>query len=170
MQTSLRHAHERADQLQRQVHAITADRDSLVAAVATLETALADAKQHAADARADDASGHAIAKRAQSELDVTRRRVTALECEKGEMQRDRVDMQSTLQDVKERERRSSEELQKAGKAMLMAQARSSSASAGRWSCLSTCARKRWDTRDRCCCADSCRFTHFLASGMCARRL
>jgi chromosome segregation ATPase len=121
LQVSLRHANERTEQLQRQLTAVSADRDALAAAVAALEAALAESKQTAAEERAADSSAQAVARRAEQELAVLRRRTSALEDEAAASNKARAEAAETARAGQEQEVRWREELHKAGKAMLMAQ-------------------------------------------------
>ena len=123
LQVSLRHANERAEQLQRQLTAVTADRDRLSAAVAALEAALAEERQSAAEERANDASALAAERRAQQELAVLRRRAAALEDERAQSAEGKLAAEDAARELREQDVRSREELQKAGQAMMKAQVR-----------------------------------------------
>lgn len=123
MQISLRHANERGVHLAKQLAVSAQDRDALSATVTALEAALAEAKQVAAEERANDAGAQSTARRAEHGLCVLRRRVATLEEEADVARVERKDAAEELNGRQESEAKLREELQRAGKAMIMAQVR-----------------------------------------------
>jgi chromosome segregation ATPase len=121
MQIALKHAEASTKHAKAQLAACEHERDSLKAAVATLESALSDAQQAAANERSKESSAASAARRLEQELAVLKQRVASLD---EEVAAARLECQRTAENaqaVHEREALAREELQKAGKAMVMAQ-------------------------------------------------
>lgn len=106
---------------QSQLAACAQERDSLKAAVAALEVALTDAQHAIANERSKESSAASVALRLEQERAMLKRRLGALDEEVATV---RLECQRATEEarcIQEREALARDELQKAGKAMVMAQ-------------------------------------------------
>jgi chromosome segregation ATPase len=121
LQISKKHAEASMKHAQSQLAACAQERDSLKAAVAALEVALTDAQHAIANERSKESSAASVALRLEQERAMLKRRLGALDEEVATV---RLECQRATEEarcIQEREALARDELQKAGKAMVMAQ-------------------------------------------------
>lgn len=126
VQISLRHAQEQLAQLNHQLQAVTEVKNEQSQAIKDLEGSLAAARVEAAQQNVADSSSAAAAVRAEADMRHLRQRLASVQQDLADLAKEKKALEGQVAHAADERIKSSEELGRAAKAMILAQVRTHS--------------------------------------------